>query len=84
MNDRVLRPRAPDHRAGFGERDRAEQGIDAADHPGGEEEPGRRQMAGDLARGAEDADTDRVADEDGEAERDAEDLVELAAAGQWE
>ncbi|HET9066938.1 MAG TPA: hypothetical protein VFN22_14055 [Gemmatimonadales bacterium] len=41
-------------------------------------------MAGDLARGAEDADTDRVADEDGEAERDAEDLVELAAAGQWE
>ncbi len=82
MHDGILPARSPDHGARLGERDRTKQRIDAADHPDGEEEPCGGEEACDFAGGAEDTDTDGVADQNGEAEGDTEDLVELGWGAQ--
>jgi hypothetical protein len=66
-----LAARPGDHRPRLGERQRGEQGVEAADEPETEEEGWRGKPGGDLARGTKDADQDGVSDQRGDAEGDA-------------
>jgi hypothetical protein len=65
-------------RAELGELKGTEKGIESAADPDSEEEPGVGENGGDAAGGAYDAYGDGVADRDGYAEADAEDLKEFA------
>ena len=53
-----------------------EQGVEAAQDPGADDERHGGQTRGDLARGAEDADPDDAPDHDGEAEGGTQDPLE--------
>ena len=77
----VLAAGTRNHRPELRDLDGAEQRVEAARGPDGEEEPGVRQVPGDFARRAEDAGADRVADRDGQAEADAEHAQQPAAPG---
>ena len=72
----VLPAAARQHRPELGERIRAEQRVESADDPDPDEQPGIRQQRGDVARSAQNAAPDRVADGDSEAERQAENAQE--------
>jgi hypothetical protein len=64
------------HRSELGQRVRAEQRVQSANQPDAEKGRNAGQKAGDFARSPEDPAANRVADGDGEAERQTEDLEE--------
>jgi len=74
MSEDVLAARFGNHDAKLGKRCRAEQRIDATSDPCRQEERGRRQPGRDVPRRPHDTGADAVADDDGDAEGDAEDL----------
>ena len=88
---RVVTERAPgvdilatgdrQHGAEFGQREGAEQRVDPSDDPDTEEPEGTGQLFGDIAGGPQDADADRVPDDDGEPEGNAQDLKKVAPRG---
>ena len=69
------------HRSQLGDADRADQRIEATEDPDRENRGHARQLSGDEAGRAEDADAERAADDHGEAEADAEDADEPARSG---
>ena len=77
--EHVLAAGTRNHRAQLRELQRAEERIAAADDPDSDVEPGHGQVAGDFARRAKDARTDRVSDRDREAEANAENREQPAA-----
>src|SRR4029077_3908525 len=64
--------------AEFGDLESAQESVECAADPDGEEEPGVGEDGGDAAGGAENADGDGIADGDGDTEADTEDLEEFA------
>ncbi len=80
-HEHVLATRFGHHRARFGHGYRPEQRVETADDPHAEEERRARQPLGHVARRAEDADQDGVADDHGDTEGDAQHLEQLAPAG---
>jgi hypothetical protein len=79
-DEHVLAPGPGNHGAQLGHGERAHQGVQPAGQPEQQEDHGIGQVGGDLARGPENADADGVADDDGDAERDAEDLQETRSS----
>ncbi len=80
-DEHVLPAGAGHHRAGLGQGDGAEQGVETADHPHADEERRMGQPGRDFARSAEDPDDDGTADQHRDAEGDAEHLAQPAPAG---
>ena len=78
MNEDIPTARAGNHRAQFGDGNRAQQGIDAAEDPDADEECWSGKLRGDFAGSAQDAHADRAADGHGQTKADAEDAQELA------
>jgi hypothetical protein len=54
------------------------KGVEATDDPHGQNRRGVGKLAGDQAWRSQDADAQRAADDDGQAEADAEDADEAA------
>ncbi len=79
-HDGVLATGAAQHRAWFGQGRGAEQRVETGDDPDPDEERRTGELGRHVARCPENPDQDGVADEHGDPEGDAEDLVQLAAA----
>ena len=71
----VVAARLRQHRAELGETDRAEQRVQAAREPHGENTVRSTELAGDKAGRSQDADAERAADDHGQAEAEAEDAA---------
>src|SRR3989442_1184309 len=63
----------------LGKRVGAEEGVETADDPDGEKEPEGRQVGGDVARRAQNARGDGVADDHGQTKGQAENSEKAAA-----
>ena len=77
----VIPARLGQHRPQLGQADGAEQRIQAAHDPDRENRRGVRELTGDEARRSQNADPERAADDDSEAEADAENADETARSG---
>ena len=69
------------HRPQFGQADGADERIQAARDPDRENRRGVRELTGDEAGRSQNADPERAADDDGEAEAGAEDADQTAGSG---
>jgi hypothetical protein len=72
----VLRARSGQHGPELRQRVHAEQGVERANDPNPEEEPGSLELGRDIARRTQNAGANGVSDGDGKAEGDAEDVEE--------